>query len=121
MYFNKYKNTRVIVDGIKFDSKAESEYYLHLCQMLKLGLIESFERQPKVYLSKAKILIKPDFVITENGKTHYVDVKGVLTPVFSLKARLWAAYMDKPLKLVKKYAKGFREIKVINPEVINLG
>lgn len=111
--FNKYKNTRVIVDGIKFDSKAESEYYQHLCQMLKLGLIESFERQPKVYLSKAKILIKPDFVITENGKTHYVDIKGFKTPVFKIKARLWKAYMDKPLRIIKKKSSGFVVIEEI--------
>jgi hypothetical protein len=114
---NKYKNTKTVVNGIKFDSKSEAEYYQTLSYHVKLGLIKSFEMQPKIYLSKAKILLKPDFyVIEKDGKSYYLDVKGTQTPVFRIKARLWKAYMDKPLRLVKKSGKGFKLIEEIIPD-----
>ena len=44
---NKYHNTKVIYNGIKFDSKKERDRYIQLKQLHSLGQIESLELQPK--------------------------------------------------------------------------
>ncbi len=108
---NKYQNIKTTVDGIRFDSKAEAEYYLEL----KINGVKIEEMQPKVYLSKAKILYKPDFVIIEDGKRVWIDVKGAATPVFNLKARLWKAYGPGDLRIVKRVKNAFIIDKTINP------
>lgn len=101
MYFEKsglkYKNVKVEIDGIKFDSKAEGNFYLYL----KGQKIKIIELQPKVYLTEARILYKPDFLIEENGKPIYVDYKGFQTAVFKIKIRLWAKYGPGELRLIK--------------------
>ena len=100
---NKYNNKKTIINGIKFDSLAEADYYLYL----KSSSIEIIEMQPKVYLTEAKILYKPDFLIKENGKLIYIDVKGVVTPVFAIKRRLWHRYGQGLLREIKKVGKNF--------------
>jgi len=103
---SKYKSIKTTIDGIKFDSKAEAEYYLHLLKLEQIGDIKIIALQPKVYLTESRILYKPDFLIEENGKQVYIDVKGMITPVFALKKRLWVQYGAGLLRLVK----GFKTI-----------
>jgi len=107
---NKYGAKKTVINGIKFDSKAEAEYYECLQRELRLGLIDSIEVQPKVYLTEARILYKSDFLVTENGKKYYVDIKGMQTPVFRLKLKLWKFYGAGELRLIKKSGKKFIEI-----------
>ena len=76
-----------MVDGIVFDSKAESEYYIELKWLLENKIIDSLELQPKVYLTESRILYKPDFLVGANDKFEFVDVKGMATPVFNIKKR----------------------------------
>ena len=114
----KYKSKKTTIAGIKFDSIAEASFYLFLKEKRIY-----FEMQPKVYLTKAKILYKPDFVFIENGRKVYVDVKGQSTPVFAIKARLWKFYGDGDLRIVKAvYRKGaiseFKITKIIHAEVL---
>ncbi len=55
---SKYKANKVEIDGVKFDSKRESERYLELKQLEKLGIIKElqlqveFELQPKFVLER---------------------------------------------------------------------
>lgn len=100
---NKYNAKKTSVDGIVFDSKVESEYYLYLKKEKA-----HFSCQPKVHLSKALILYRPDFAIYINekkiGVKYFVDVKGskrTETKEFRLKKRLWKHYGTAPLHLVK--------------------
>lgn len=88
----KYGAKKTTVDGITFDSKSEANYYIQACVLQKAGHLKILELQPKVYLTKAKILMKPDFLIEIDGMKIYVDVKGKPTPGFQLKARLWKHY-----------------------------
>lgn len=44
---NKYSNKITLVDGIKFDSKAEAKRYKELKLMEQAGLIKSLVLQPK--------------------------------------------------------------------------
>lgn len=112
---NKYGAKKTVIDGITFDSKAEAEYYALIKQQEKLNMLKIVELQPKIYLTDAKILYKPDFLIHRLGETSpvYIDVKGCETPVFKIKARLWASYMDADLELVKKKGKRFYTTKTI--------
>lgn len=106
---NKYRAQKTEIDGIVFDSKAEAQYYRHLKQYETLGLLKIILLQPKVYLTKSKLLYRPDFLIhcNETSREIYIDVKGKETPVFNIKARLWEHYGAGLLQIVKKRGNGF--------------
>lgn len=111
---NKYRNKRVQIDGVKFDSIAEAEYYKELLLLKRCGDIVEIHLQPKCYLTTSRILYKPDFKIKDKfDRIWYVDIKGVSTNVFKIKARLWKHYGDAPLRIIKKTSKGFTLIEEI--------
>jgi len=107
---NKYNSKRTVVDGIKFDSKAEAECFMYLKLLERNGQIKIIALQPKVYLTKARILYKPDFLIEEDGKRVYIDVKGMQTRDFKLKFRLWVHYGQGTLRLVQQNRFGFANV-----------
>ncbi|MGG5376062.1 hypothetical protein IGI57_002570 [Enterococcus sp. DIV0213j] len=116
---NKYKNKKTSHRGILFDSKAEAEYYdLAIWQAEASGwtlkLQEKFEIQPKFELNGKKyqrIDYKPDFVFYDKtGKiVKVVDVKGVQTRDFKLKAKIFCYRYQIPLILAKKRGNVFEE------------
>jgi predicted nuclease of restriction endonuclease-like RecB superfamily len=110
---SKYKNKKTEIDGIVFDSKAEGECYRILMLMHRNRQIKFIERQPKVYMTLARILYIPDFVIEEAGERIYIDVKGHRTKDFNLKARLWEYYGQGVLRLIRLSDFGFEKIKEI--------
>ena len=117
--FSKYNAKKVEVDGIKFDSKAEAEYYLHLKEKVDNGEIRSFERQIRItlqegfYLEGIKGKIRAityvvDFVVTnQDGSITYIDVKGIETDVFQLKRKMFMHKYQTPLVTVKKRKGGW--------------
>ncbi|NAB13843.1 DUF1064 domain-containing protein [Enterococcus durans] len=114
----KYGNKKTLYRGIKFDSKAEAEYYdLALWQAQangwKVKLQERFELMPKFELDGKKyrkIEYIPDFTFYKNGKlVKVVDVKGMQTKDFKIKAKLFCSQYQVPLILAKKYRNTFKE------------
>lgn len=117
---SKYNAKKVEIDGIKFDSKAEGEYYLHLKQQVTERQILGFERQKRMLLQEGfnvegvKGKIRPifyvvDFIVTENdGTVTYIDVKGVETDVFKLKKKLFMKRYNTALLKVKKTKGGWQ-------------
>lgn len=117
---SKYNAKKVEIDGIKFDSKAEGEYYLHLKQQVAERQILGFERQKRMLLQEGfkvegvKGKIRPifyvvDFIVTENdGTVTYIDVKGVETDVFKLKKKLFMKRYNTALLKVKKTKGGWQ-------------
>lgn len=98
---NKYKNKKVIYDGIKFDSNREMAYYIKLKMLEQKGIIKdlelqkSYELQPSFKLNGKtykKITYKADFsyVLVEDNKIHIVDTKGFRTDVYKLKRKMFA-------------------------------
>lgn len=94
---NKFKNKKIIIDGIKFDSKKEGYYYVYLKELEKTNKISNlqlqvkYELQPKFkYDNKTyrAITYIADFAYKENGKTVVIDVKGFKTDVYKLKKKL---------------------------------
>lgn len=96
--FSKYGNKKTIINGIKFDSKKESERYLVLKDMLKNKEIEDLQLQPKFLLQDSyrynektirKIYYIADFSYKKDGKLVVEDVKGKKTEVYKLKRKLF--------------------------------
>lgn len=89
---SKFGNLKVEIDGIKFDSKKEANYYSKLVLLQKSGEVLKFELQPKFEININGIkcgFYKADFkVIWKSGSVKIIDVKGMKTPVYSLKKRI---------------------------------
>jgi len=99
---NKYNAVKVEVDGFIFDSKAEGRRYSELKLLERAGEIKDLRLQPK-------------FTCAVNGKVicHYIadfhyfdsqtqsekieDVKGMKTPVYKLKKRLFEALYNQTI------------------------
>lgn len=90
---SKYGNTKVEIDGFKFDSKREAARWVELRTMWRAGVITELERQVPYRLEVNGVLIatyKADFryraqmVVVE-------DSKGVATAVYRLKKKLMFA------------------------------
>jgi hypothetical protein len=84
----KYHNKKVVVDGMKFDSKKEYQRFLELSLMQRGGYISDLQRQVKYILIPSQkidgkvvergVSYKADFVYKDNttGKIVVEDVKG---------------------------------------------
>lgn len=84
---SKYRNKKVLVDGVAFDSKKEAKRYRELKLLEDAGIIEKLERQVKFDLLpnqkdpdgkviERKVQYIADFVYLKNGKVYVEDVKG---------------------------------------------
>lgn len=90
---NKYRNKKVVYDGIKFDSIREATRYNQLKIFQKAGLISGLKLQvPFVLIPKSRygraIKYVADFVYYENGEMVVEDTKGFKTDVYRLKKRM---------------------------------
>ena len=101
---NKYNAVKTKIDGIKFDSKAESQYYSELLLLKKAGIVKSFVMQKDFTLQEAftrengerikATRYRADFVVQyTDGHEEVVDVKGMKTRV----------YINKKKRLLEKY------------------
>jgi hypothetical protein len=89
---HKYRNKKVEVDGIRFDSKLEANCYKEiLASGLNFSRQEVFEIQEK--FKDGTKTVRPikyvaDFLIKHNGVSYVLDSKGMKTPEFMLKYKL---------------------------------
>ncbi|WP_271401454.1 DUF1064 domain-containing protein [Salinicoccus roseus] len=94
----KYGAEKITVDGIKFDSKVEAEYYEHLLKKKELGIVTDIELQPVLNIHPAftyrgkkrqKMDYRLDFrVVYSDGYEVYIDIKGMATPDGNMKRKL---------------------------------
>lgn len=97
--YNKFKNKRVQVDNIWFDSKAEAGRYEQLRLMERAGAISALQVHPTYELQPAfkdrdgfrhrAIVYEADFGYCENGERIVEDVKGMETKDYKIKAKLF--------------------------------
>lgn len=114
---SKYGAIRTEVDGIMFASKAEARRYGELLLIEKAGEIQNLELQPKFVLQEAfeceqygkskkkkisAIRYIADFKYQEKGITVIEDVKGMMTPVFRLKMKMFLKQYPKLLLRLTK-------------------
>ena len=113
---NKYHAKKTEVDGIKFDSKKESDRYATLMLLEKAGAIKDLVLQPRFLLQEKfrcnsktirKIEYVADFQYKCKGKLIIEDVKGQKTQVYMLKKKL---FMYKYKDLLDAGEWEFREI-----------
>ena len=111
---SKYFSKKVIIDGIKFDSKKEGEYYQKLKILEKQGIIKDLELQKEYILQDSfkingktirAIKYRADFVYydTRDKKEHIVDIKGskrTMTTDFKIKTKLFAYRYSKEIEVV---------------------
>ena len=97
---SKYNNIKTVVDGYKFDSIKEANYYIGLKAMEKVGLITDLVLQPKFEICPSvrwngkKLAARKyiaDFIYWDRFllKPVVIDVKGMRTSVYSLKRSLF--------------------------------
>ena len=112
--YRKYNNKKIIVDGIKFDSKKEAKRYKELKMLEKAGIISNLQRQVKYTLipaqyehtgevytkgnnkgkpKKGRLIEREcayyaDFVYICDGETVVEDTKGMKTPDYIIKRKL---------------------------------
>lgn len=107
--FNKYKNKKVTVNGLTFDSMKEANRWGQLKLMERAGRISNLRRQVRFCLipeqrmpdtlgprggrRKGRIIEKgcyyvADFVYEENGRTVVEDTKGFPTEAYKIKRKL---------------------------------
>ena len=97
---NKYRNKKVVYDGMTFDSKKEGLHYLELKTLENLGVISELKCQvPFLLIDTQKINGKTypkatyiaDFTYIQDGKLIVEDVKSEITrknPVYRLKIKM---------------------------------
>ena len=102
---SKFGAIKTEIDGLRFDSKVESKYYLHLKELESQGELSQLDCQPTFTLMEGfrrngvkirDIIYKSDFkYLRKDGKTVVCDVKGGdSTPEFKLKAKLLLKLID---------------------------
>lgn len=124
---SKYNAKKVWIDGIKFDSQREGEYYLLYKEMEAKGEISDLRLQvpftllPKIteeyeeikhlktkdkVVKKERVIqnattYKADFVFTKDGEEMVVDVKGRRTKEYELKKKMMFALLGIRITEVK--------------------
>ena len=95
----KYKNQKIIIDGILFDSQKEGNYYLYLVQQKKDGKIKDFkikekwtliesQEGPDGYVWERPCTYTCDFVVYNNdGSKDVIDVKSPATKTDAYKIK----------------------------------
>jgi len=107
----KYNAQKSELDGIKFDSKAELNYYCHLKELKAQGVVSWFDMQPEFTLlggftdafgrKHLPIKYRADFLVHyTDAPSVVIDIKGMETPDFKLKRKMYCARFPLELKLI---------------------
>lgn len=92
---NKYGRKKVEHAGLWFDSKLEKAVYDVLLDRKEEGEIDDIRCQHTIVLQdgpqKVKISVRIDFSYQSlvSGNLEYCEAKGMITPTWSLKLKLW--------------------------------
>ncbi len=96
---SKYNAKRCVVQGITFASQKEGKRYQELLVIEKAGWIKDLVLQPQFYLQEAfrdssgrkwrPIVYVADFQYWSDGARVVEDVKGMKTPAYRIKAKLF--------------------------------
>lgn len=103
---SKYRNKKTTVDGIKFDSKREAQFYSSLKQLERAGHVYEVELQKPYALTVNGQLVctyKADFAFYDaiQNRNRVVDVKGVATKDFAIKKKLMRAVFGIDVEVVR--------------------
>jgi len=82
----KYRNIPVEVDGRKFPSKKQADYYKQLVLLKAAGEIRGFACEVTIPLPSGKRSLRIDFMRIENDLSiRWIDTKGMVTKDWAVK------------------------------------
>ncbi len=99
---HKFSAKKVDYDGIKFDSKLEGSYYLHLKRLQQFGDVLFFLRQVPIHLLGGTKLVVDFQVFYADGSCRFIDTKGTETYDFQIKKREVEAIYPFTVEVVKR-------------------
>jgi hypothetical protein len=109
---NKYRNRKIVVDNIRFESNLEATRYRQLKLLQRAKQISNLRLQVPFLLQEGfkkngtthrKIEYIADFVYEENGQTVVEDAKGMKTETFKIKQKLFEyKYPELNLKIITR-------------------
>ena len=111
----RYNRTQIVYKDILFDSLQECEYYKILeireskNEISNIKIHPTYVLQPPfTYFGKKVngIEYTPDFEYIENGKKVCIEVKGIPTPDFELRLKMWKFLNQNVLIKVMCFSKG---------------
>jgi len=92
---SKFRNIKIILDGLKFDSKAESRRYIELKEIQENGGISKLNTQEKFIVipkqdGERSCTYIADFTYIKDGVKVVEDVKSkaTITPQYIIKRKL---------------------------------
>ena len=107
----KYRNKKVVYNGIKFDSKRECERYKELSLLEQAGVISDLQHQVKFPLQCGGTPVKSksgrrlsfwlDFQYQQDGETVYEDIKGFMPDKNMLKIAVVEAEYGIEIRIVR--------------------
>ena len=98
---HKYNAVPKIIDGIRFDSTAEGDYYEQLKLRVLVREVHYFLRQVPIRLPGGVQMIIDFMLVYPNKEIHYVDVKGVVTQAWRAKQRIVEALYPFKIEIVR--------------------
>ena len=108
---SKYNAKKVTYDNLQFDSKFEATYYAFLQELVNQGKISNLERQVKYCLLPrqvneiGKFLYHPVYYVSDfeydiQGVHKTIDTKGMQTPDFRIKIKLFYYRTNREIECV---------------------
>jgi hypothetical protein len=108
----KYRNVKVEIDGMKFDSKREAARWGQLQLLERAGHIRGLRRQQRYELApsvkfegskraKPALVLIADFDYWEGDRKIVEDVKGVITTAFTIKRHLLKSVWGLDVRVTK--------------------
>ena len=82
---HKFNAKSIEYDGIKFPSQKEGRYYQKLKLLVKSGEVLFFLRQTPLHLPGSTKYVVDFTVFYADGHVEFIDVKGMVTSMFTLK------------------------------------
>jgi len=96
---SKYNSKKIIIDGIRFDSRKEGNRYCDLKSLRRAGDVSHFLMQVP-FLLDGGVIYKLDFLVFwTDGRITYEDVKGFKTQVYKIKKKMVEARY--PIKIIE--------------------
>lgn len=101
----KYRNTPTVVDGTRFASKKEANRFVYLKALEREGEIAGLKLQPRYPLAVAGHLVCTyvgdfEYSMAAGGQVVTEDAKGVKTPEFIIKSKLFHALYGREVRIV---------------------
>lgn len=99
---HKFGAIRTEVDDHKFSSKLEAKYYQRLKLLQQTGEVLFFLLQVPFHLPGGTKYVTDFQVFYSDGRVEFIDTKGVMTPMSSLKIKQVESIYPVEIKIVSK-------------------